>query len=245
MNIEQIFMISKIQFKFLVLGLLLVTALFESSLSYAQNQGRWYQVEVLVFKRETNITGGEFWQQNLSLSYPEDSQYINKYLPSSAHQLGGHNYTLRRDENYRVLFHQAWSQQMWGESESPSLIIRGGDRYGQHRELEGIIKIHIGRFLHVTTDLWLSDFIYQDDTSTNDSVELTKTKLPGLPFTTGSANPQAELTNALTTPDFVATFRERRRMRSEETHYIDHPLMGILIRMLPLKTPETTQLKPQ
>ena len=32
----------------------------------------------------------------------------------------------------------------------------------------------------------------------------------------------------------IIKFTERRSMRSKETHYIDHPEMGILVRMLPI-----------
>jgi hypothetical protein len=32
----------------------------------------------------------------------------------------------------------------------------------------------------------------------------------------------------------VVKFTEKRSMRSKETHYIDHPEMGVMVRMLPI-----------
>lgn len=204
---------------------IVIAILFTQAVS-AQNEGRWYQVEVLIFKRTAVApVSDELWRKNLELFYPSDSQYLPDTLPKNTHQLGGHNYTLRRDEGYQVLFHKAWKQQMWGAEQSPSLIIRGGQSFGDHRELEGTLKIHIGRYLHVTTDLWLSDFTLKDTSNNNAPYQL-----PSLPG--------AEASNFFTEDvgaSSVVTFRQKRRMRSKETHYIDHPLMGMLVRMLPLK----------
>ena len=36
-------------------------------------------------------------------------------------------------------------------------------------------------------------------------------------------------------PSRIVKFTERRSMRSKETHYIDHPEMGIMVRMLPIE----------
>lgn len=65
---------------------------------------------------------------------------------------------LGRSSNYRRLFTASWTQPMKGRSASPHLLIRGGDQYGRHFELEGHIRISIERYLHLDTDLWLSAF---------------------------------------------------------------------------------------
>lgn len=35
----------------------------------------------------------------------------------------------------------------------------------------------------------------------------------------------------------LVTFESSRRMRSKEVHYLDHPLVGVMVRMLPVDTP--------
>lgn len=223
--------------------LLLLSTIISAVISpsvYAQNEGRWYQVELLIFKRNpAAISTNEIWRNDIELSYPSNTRYITETVDKSTHELGGHNYTLRRDENFTVLFHKAWQQQMWGKEESPALVIRGGQSFGDHKELEGTIKIHIGRYLHLSTDLWLSQFQYPSETNVEQYSEWPR--LPSLPSTSNDASNQQYqyLFNDGPRPASIITLREKRRMRSKETHYIDHPHMGILVRMLPLKIPNT------
>ncbi len=225
--------------------------------AYGQNEGRWYQVEILIFKQNNANYDDEIWRRDLQLFYPSDSQFLGKTLPNTTHQLGGHNYVLRKSEDYKVLFHKAWIQQMWGKNQSPSIIIRGGENYTNHRELEGTIKIHIGRYLHVTTDLWLSDYppipfnnaALNDESSINEgglnlpnvndlSTSIDQSSVwPTLPPLPNSDNNERTTIFDKDDQPRVITLRETRSMRSKETHYIDHPAMGLLVRMLPVDAP--------
>ncbi|MFT6386958.1 MAG: hypothetical protein ACJAUP_000327 [Cellvibrionaceae bacterium] len=195
----------------------------------AQNEGRWYSVEVLVFKRlGSEAFAQENWPTNIDLSYPSFYQQLKSaesgnfsLLPNSSHILGGFNYTLRKDNNYRVLTHQSWRQKMDSESKSPAIIISGGETINGHNELEGSITIYIARYLHVITDLWL--------TQKKKDNNLTWPNVPQRPDNS-SAQSSFDVTSYP-----VATLRERRRMRSKELHYIDHPLMGVLIHFTPIE----------
>jgi hypothetical protein len=225
--------------------LLLTLISVYSMTAAAQHAGRWYQVELLIFKRNTPPTDTipasqrEEWPTDISLAYPEEYRFIEDPLPSSEHQLGGYSYALTRNEQFEVLFHQAWDQQMWEESRSTPFIIRAGQRNDDHWELEGSINIHIGRFLHLTTDLWLSEFIYGDVSSSfsenawpilpilgSDDTALIDT--PGNNFIAPFLADKPQVSRAV-------KFTERRSMRSKETHYMDHPEMGIIVRMLPIE----------
>jgi len=213
-------------------ALLLVFFVGFSQPLYAQNQGRWYNVEVLIFKRlGKEADNSEYWPQDLTLQYPEKYRYISKTLSNKLHQLGGHSYSLNKSESYKVLFHKAWPQQMWDQKRSEALIIRGGENHGTHRELEGSIKIHIGRYLHLATDLWLSDYSGRNVTTSGENW-LRLPKLPGATSNTSGDDSSFVYTK---TPSRVTVLREKRRMRSKEVHYIDHPLMGLLVIMTPIK----------
>ncbi len=218
-------------FSFIAAILFSLSSLMWSTSAIAQNAGRWYQVEILVFKRSFETANNELWDKDLRLSYPENTRYIQKTLPNAAHYLGGHNYTLKKSGQYEVLFHNAWNQQMWKKDESPAFVIRGGASYGTHRELEGTIRIHIGRYLHVTTDLWLSDFISKTSAITSSGSGLSLPRLPNaVSASTGGFYPSR-----------IVALRETRRMRSKETHYIDHPLMGVLVHMIPIEAPSANK----
>jgi hypothetical protein len=223
--------------------LLLTLSSMSSNTAVAQNAGRWYQVEVLIFKRNASSTDTfassrkEAWPTNINLSYPEKYRFIQNPLSSSSHQLGGYSYVLKRNEQFEVLFHQAWNQQMWRESRSTPLIIKAGQLHGDHWELEGSINIHIGRLLHFTTDLWLNEFIYADGTqpvSTNAWPILPVLGSNNISLAEVSANDRTPFRPDQVQVSRVVKFTEKRSMRSKETHYIDHPEMGIIVRMLPI-----------
>jgi hypothetical protein len=209
-----------------------------SDKAYTQNEGRWYNVEMLIFKRTgSDALTQETWRKDVKLAYPDQYQYLlaadSKNFGIQADnklQLGAYAYTLRKSENYSVLFHRMWKQQMQNEKDSPAIIIDGGNAIGNHKEMEGYIKLHIGRYLHLTTDLWLTN------TKTTE-LNINDTQWPTIPSqprdTSTNANAYYTYNNGSQFP--VATFREHRRMRSNELHYIDHPLMGILLLITPIE----------
>ncbi len=226
-----------------------------TSLAQAQNEGRWYNVEILIFKRlDASIQTQELWRNDLSLSYPDRYRYLRSpkanpkshlsLLTSDSYVLNRYKNALRRNEKFQILKHMAWSQQMQNEKRSPSIIISGGKQIGNRQELEGYIKIHIARFLHVTSNLWLTE----DITSNTD------VRWPSLPERPSLANAgRTHAENKRTENDStvfeelekqfgiernspypIITLQNRRRMRSNELHYIDHPSMGIMVFMTPL-----------
>lgn len=62
---------------------------------------------------------------------------------------------------YRLLFSGSWPQPLQPRNQATALLIEGGDAVGQHHELEGFIRIGLERYLHIDTDLWLSQFSAQ------------------------------------------------------------------------------------
>ncbi len=65
---------------------------------------------------------------------------------------------IRGAHRYRLLFSGSWPQKLNPRASATPILIQGGDPVGQHFELEGYIKIALERYLHIDTDLWLSDF---------------------------------------------------------------------------------------
>ena len=79
-------------------------------------------------------------------------------LDKSARQLNPDAYTLDRSGRYKVLFHNAWEQEIQGPTSAPWVYVAGGEKFDQHRQLEGSIRLFRSRFLHVDLNLWLSQF---------------------------------------------------------------------------------------
>lgn len=77
-------------------------------------------------------------------------------------------------------------------------------------EVDGTVTVSLGRFLHVQTDL-----LYR---------RATQDRLPGDHVWTLEGGQFAE--------SYVS---ERRRMRSREVHYLDHPMLGVIVEITPLE----------
>ena len=70
--------------------------------------------------------------------------------------------TLQRRSQYRVLFYEAWNQALTDRHQAPAIPLNGGRLYDDFYELSGTVTLSKERFLHITTDLWLSEFEYQN-----------------------------------------------------------------------------------
>ena len=184
---------------------------------------------------------------------------------------------LKRESGVAVLFHESWLQPMKSLKDAPALVIRGGDTFGEHRELEGTVTLSLSRYLHIHTDLWLTQFVANygqqsehwpelpapptaiETTDSNatetpafdEAIELTDNNetlvidLAGQDsFTTGNSshNLDTGLNNFTSLADEpflikeIISLNQKRRMRSEELHYIDHPRMGVLIKIIRFTT---------
>ena len=133
-----------------------------------------YQIDLLVFQR---LSGGEYeesWRSDLRLTYPPQMVRLRYATDTDKEQELPREFRLheaqdkeiaeiaaqlRRNGNYRPLFHGAWHQVLVDEKQAPSLLIQGGQRFDRHHQLGGSIKISKSRYLHLRTDLWLSSFI--------------------------------------------------------------------------------------
>lgn len=177
---------------------------------------------------------------------------------------------LERNSQYRLLFHQAWRQPLKEDQSNPAILINGGDRFGPHRELEGSITLRLSRYLHLRTNLWLTEFEpnFGQPPQGWPELPLAPNRLesnpaispPGVdpaPFSdsgvsSGSAwdrftQASESLSPAQTLPGFlqedylprrIVAMNQQRRMRSEELHYLDHPLFGVIIEIKPYERPK-------
>ncbi len=150
--------------------------------------------------------------------------------PKEALTLGNQATALSRSGQYKVLEHIAWLQPGLAKEEAIAVRIHAGKNYRNEfkersfaqadfsdrklpknhpvNELDGTVKVVLGRYLHVYTDL-----VYRR------------------PF---NVRADAEH-NPLGRDHVLADFKLKthRKMRSKELHYIDHPLLGILIEIRP------------
>ena len=136
--------------------------------------------------------------------------------------------SLRRSSLFTVISHQSWVQPI-GSKPTP-VMVQAGQRYDDRFEVAGSLSFTRSRFLHLQTNLWYTVFESRG--------------VESKPFLAGF---QSNLSNEILSqyPALAKVERERgqyfaarthlmfqsRRMRSDELHYIDHPLFGIVVRI--------------
>lgn len=240
------------------------------------NEGRWFQIEILIFTQSDQQNQQETWPTNIALAYPPNWKQLESFdpetqmeqhpdpalflatepyysLPSEERLLNNNLRDLENSPRNRVLYHQAWRQQVWGIDEAPSLLIQGGQQYGNHYELEGSINLSVARYLHLKTNLWFTEFENNFGQEANDYPPL-----PELPSLTQETLEQdllgetqspwdrieitaSEYEKILDEPYVsrrIITMKQKRRMRSKEIHYVDHPVIGMIVYIVPYELPE-------
>ena len=182
-------------------------------------------------------------------------------LPSSDRHLNADARRLNARPGIKVLFHEAWRQPVTDAATAPWVLISGGEEFDKHHRLEGSINVNVSRYLHVKTNLWLTDYQINAGQSRNQWPDLPLNPVarlqqtpPGpsnqdnqnLQWTDNSDSWMApdwdlQLSDFLTAeylPTRIVTLLQSRRMRSNETHYIDHPVLGMMVRVIPYTLPE-------
>lgn len=109
-----------------------------------------------------------------------------------------------------------------------------------HNTLSGVISIGVGRYLHVDADLLLHK--PQPDKPGEDGVTPADKRmdLDTPPPFADELMPVTAMETKQPTPEFFR-IQGNLRMRSGEVHYLDHPLVGMLVLFTPYTPPEPAE----
>lgn len=231
---------------------LLTFVLFSVSLLVsAQEEVRYYDVEVILFENLDNIARqSENWPSSVELELPEtlieigqpypgpipkeyQSRLTFKPLAKKDLRLGEQVTTINKSDSRRVLLHTGWRQPGMARETALSVYLKqaipgqppvtdetasetiqqGMSRLAQPQagELEGLIKVILSRYLHVETDIVFRPqrVALQEDIF------------------------NFEILDEVNKPVVYRLKQTRRRMRSRELHYLDNPVIGMLVLITP------------
>ncbi len=215
-----------------------------------------YEIEVVIFKfTDSRSSGNEVWPDLVKTGSIENSielhnstsltqipgvdtkAYYYSKIPQEEFRLSSEAEKLTASKKYKILYHSAWIQPGLDKENAESIHIKATEddltspnldsltpslidntsinnyqanfnnieQEDENTILEGLIKVELGRYLHINFDLK-----YKRD----------------LAPVQGVIN-----TSSLTSYKDIKYYpvKMHRRMRSKEVHYIDHPLIGILV----------------
>ena len=130
---------------------------------------------------------------------------------------------MRRSGDYEILHHGKWLQAVPPrDSAAPLLIQLGAPKRDATFELEGSVSVTLGRFLHFATEVWLW----------NAPDRQAAVALGDVADAAGDAR------SSIVDDARYVLLSESRRMRPGELHYLDHPWLGILVRIEPVEAPD-------
>ena len=237
--------LSKALLTFLVLSFSLIASAEE------KEEVRYYDVEVILFENlDTFARQTENWPSSVELELPETLIEIGKPYPGKIPkeyqprltfkslakkelQLQEQASTIDKSESRRLLLHTGWRQPGMAREQALSVYLKhsvpgtppaevepevAGEPTAMSRlaqpqasELEGTIKVILSRYLHVETNIVLRP---QREELQEDIYSL-------------------ELLEEVEQPVVYRLHQTRRRMRSRETHYLDNPVIGMLVLITP------------
>ena len=144
------------------------------------------------------------------------------------------NNDLIESADYRLLFHSVWRQPVMDRIQSEAIFIAGGERFGEHHELEGNLRFSFNRNgdrVDVEARLWLVEF------SSEETPGSVLWQLPVLPESI-LGNADTESMTLKFPVNYLSFMHEERAMISNELHYLDHPDFGLLVQIRPYQLPE-------
>jgi len=203
--------------------------IFLQSLStalYADETG--YEVELIIFEdARARYLRSEDWSYNDMLNniketkpkaVKADPEY--KQLEWQGAKLGSNLERLQKNSNYRVLTHKRWKQtgldreHAFNISINSSMLETDPEKDSSEETnstqieesfIKGNVKLIMSRYLHFNINL---QYIRPQNSQNNEIPEAQNMVLPVV---------------------------NERRMRSREVHYIDHPLVGVVVLATPYK----------
>lgn len=225
----------------------------------AQTSETWNPTPTLLYPQPARFLIDPELKAPIKLRPATPSPFI--LLASSERELYDKAAYMQRTGRYRILFHETWVQAMEGESSALPIII---DRSGDNEEwpqLQGSVKFFLSRYLHLETNLWLNtpgQYLPQDwqmpaaplgpksvTTVYPPEPELEPEPMESDYFIATEGDSLEDMGQELLEPEgpvypwrHAVLLRQKRKMRSNEVHYIDHPMLGVVAKITPLDEEE-------
>lgn len=158
---------------------------------------------------------------------PEEPVFRFMPLPEEELELAEVYRRLRNTDGYQPLLHVAWQQPGYDPETAQALDL---SRLAELPDrLHGEVRLYRSRFLHLELDLEL-----WSEPGRSLPAAATATAEPLFP---DRGRPQAGEPLDVLEPD-VYRLSERRKLRSGELHYYDHPRYGVLAKVTPVEVEE-------
>lgn len=231
-----------------------LTMAFMAASGYAQSNE--YRLELVVFHRgQQAVQTVQHYSPASPVALPTRFNSLGAPSESEPEVTPGQNFAtsqpqrlanainrLQAKDGYRVLYAAAWHQPLVSARNTIPLRVRGLERAPEVYELDGTISISLDRFLQAQVDLGFSElnllpgipaapsadtldplFMAEDSLVAEAAQHTVQTLLGEEPASEWQATASYRITT-------------RSSLESGEVNYLDHPYLGILLYVEPVKT---------
>lgn len=180
---------------------------------------RWWQAPAMYQNLYTALWAG------FTYAKPPAAQLPGSFTPVKELTLSKEAQRIDQRPDMKVIWHQAWIEDIQeAESGMPHAInLRVKDKFDI--EVTGSFELHRSRYLHISTDLVVQHY----------EKRTIETQLPATQDDAVAPDAATLVSTTEDAPVRAAEVRMARRMRSNELHYLDHPLLGIVVRAVPVE----------
>ena len=172
-------------------------------------------------------------------------------LPAEFRQLNLAANKFARSSEHSLIFHQAWRQPISSQNQADWILINNTRANEQAPLLSGSIRLSVATYLRLDTRLWFAEFeskiddtpgIWPEIPESPDQIiqEIDASQSEFFSNQNNNETPSEELVNTEQwQTKRIVLLKDKREMRSNEIHYIDHPLVGIIIKISPFTPAQT------
>ena len=165
-----------------------------------------------------------------------------QYLDNTQLQLTEQREKLKKHAAFKPLLHLAWRMPVKNRSSANAIHLFAGENYADKLSqasadkwaIDGNFKIYLERYLFIDSQLIIRQETEQDVTSL-------ATPRKELEFEVVNSENDVQILNPKESFEPIeikqktvineVIFDQNRRLRSEEVHYFDHPLMGMIVQI--------------
>jgi hypothetical protein len=180
-----------------------------------------------VLQASINETDGDFIRDLVRNASPNTHGQL-AFSSAESSSLEAIRRSLARSSRFDIIDHRSWIQPI--NAEATPVMIQAGQRYDDRYEIEGTLSVSRSRYLHVQTDLWYTIFEPRGGTK-NPYVQGFESSLSEEQLSEYQALVDIERQRGQYYAARSHVMTQSRRMRSDELHYIDHPLFGLVVRI--------------
>ncbi len=216
----------------------------------------WHRPDIFDDDFGNNVTGSNELTDNRSNNVlTDDSPALAEYDMQNRHFLplrngiartSAENYKLsdsaahlRYSPDYKLLAHFGWTQRSLSKRQALPVRITA-NQFSDSLIPSGELKLYVSRYLHMEVNLQASQCDYSneqsqqaDDKALDEQLESGVSKLEIQAGMQNDNTFSSRETDSSQCVNKVYQFKQNRKMRSRELHYIDNPVFGMLVYVTP------------